>query len=223
MLFRSQQDFLYEVYLKANPEYSGRVTVPVLWDKQRQTIVSNESSEIIRMLNEAFDGITGNTLDFYPEPLRIVIDETNALVYDSVNNGVYRAGFATRQDAYERAYERLFKALDQLEERLGKQAYLAGDVITEADWRLFTTLVRFDAVYHGHFKCNQQHIEDYHNLSNYLRELYQYPGVADTVDFEHIKVHYYYSHTMINPTQVVPKGPAKDFGLPHDRKSLKAA
>jgi len=212
--------FLYEVYLKANPSYSGRVTVPILWDKKQQTIVSNESSEIIRMLNQAFNGITGNMRDYYPEALRSQIDDINELVYNAVNNGVYRAGFATSQAAYERAYDKLFDALDVLENRLGQQRYLAGDEITEADWRLFTTLIRFDAVYFGHFKCNRQRIEDFFNLSNYLRELYQQAGVADTVNFEHIKTHYYFSHTTINPTQVVPKGPLLDFNLPHNRNAL---
>ena len=208
---------LYELYAQAKPDYSGRVTVPVLWDKERQTIVSNESSEIIRMLNGAFDGVGAKAGDYYPEALRAAIDEINANVYDRINNGVYKCGFATRQDAYEAAFGPLFEALDGIEERLGLHAYLAGDRITEADWRLFTTLVRFDAVYFGHFKCNRQRIVDYPNLSNYVRDLYQQEGVAATVHMDHIKQHYYGSHRTINPTGIVPLGPALDFSLAHDR------
>lgn len=210
-------DFMHQIYTRADEKYSGRVTVPVLWDKQRNTIVSNESADIIRMLNSAFDHITGNHLDFYPEALRADIDSINAMVYDKVNNGVYKCGFATTQEAYEEAFDELFVALEQLEQRLSEQRYLAGAQITEADWRLFTTLVRFDAVYVGHFKCNQKRIVDYPNLWGYLRELYQVAGVSDTVRMDHIKTHYYVSHDMINPTSVVPKGPALDFMAPHRR------
>lgn len=215
-----QSRYHYEIYLRHDPKYSGRVTVPLLWDKKNEEIVSNESSEIIRMFNSAFDGLTGNSLDFYPDALRAEIDAINELVYDKVNNGVYKAGFATTQEAYEEAYHALFDALDQLEATLARQPYLSGKILTEADWRLFTTLIRFDAVYHGHFKCNRQRLEDFPNLSNYLRELYQYPGVAETVDFEHIKKHYYYSHDMINPTRVVPVGPKIDYMRPHNRKTI---
>jgi putative glutathione S-transferase len=214
---------LYEVYLKADPHYSGRVTVPVLWDKQRQTIVSNESAEIIRMFNSAFDGLTGSTLDFYPAHLRTEIDTVNAAVYRHVNNGVYKCGFATAQAAYDEAFDALFTTLDDLEQRLTRQRYLLGDRITEADWRLFTTLVRFDPVYHGHFKCNLRRLADYPNLWNYTRELYQVPGVAGTVNLHHIKHHYYGSHASVNPSGIVPKGPAIDFERPHGREGLKAA
>lgn len=211
-------DYLYQLYLHADPVYSGRVTVPVLWDKERQTIVSNESAEIIRMFNSAFDALTGNRDDYYPADLRASIDEINQRVYAEVNNGVYRCGFATTQQAYEQAFTALFAALDWLEQLLSQQRYLAGARITEADWRLFTTLVRFDAVYVGHFKTNLRRIEDYPNLSNYLRELYQVPGVADTVDFEQIKAHYYGSHASINPTGIIPGGPELDYRRPHDRE-----
>ncbi|MCM2398866.1 glutathione S-transferase family protein [Rhizobium sp. S95] len=211
---------LWEIYVKADPAYSGRVTVPVLWDKHTSTIVSNESSEIIRMFNSAFDGLTGNTLDFYPEILRSEIDEVNKRVYDTLNNGVYKSGFATTQAAYESAVFPLFETLDWLEERLARQRYLFGNSQTEADWRLFTTLVRFDAVYVGHFKCNIRRIEDYPNLSAYLRDLYQTPCVAETVNMRHIKDHYYRSHKTINPTGVVPVGPALDFNRPHGREKL---
>ena len=204
-------DTLWQVYLKANPEYSGRVTVPVLWDKQTGTVVSNESAEIIRMFNSAFDGITGNTLDFYPEDLRADIDELNALVYDTVNNGVYKCGFATSQQAYEENFDRLFATLDKLEQRLQGRTYLFGDRLTEADWRLFTTLVRFDPVYVGHFKCNKRRVADYANLQAYLKRLYHVPGVAETVDFHHIKSHYYGSHKTINPNGIVPVGPLLDL------------
>ena len=212
--------FLYEVYLVAEPRYSGRVTVPVLWDKQKRTIVNNESAEIIRMLNRELDAIGDASLDFYPEALRVEIDRTNELVYENVNNGVYRAGFATSQEAYEEAFDALFATLDRLEERLSAKRWLCGNRLTEADWRLFTTLVRFDAVYHGHFKCNRQRLADYPALSAYLRDLYQVPGVAETVDFDHIKTHYYRSHTTINPTGIVPKGPALDLDAPHGRERL---
>ena len=208
---------LYEIYTRADPNYSGRVTVPVLWDKQRQTIVSNESSEIIRMLNTAFNEFGDASLDFYPEALAAEIDALNDFIYPNINNGVYRAGFATEQDAYEEAFKQLFAALDTLEDRLSRQRYLTGSSLTEADWRLFTTLLRFDPVYVGHFKCNLRRIADYPNLWNYTRELYQVPGVASTVNMEHIKGHYYRSHKMINPTGVVPMGPDIDFAAPHDR------
>ena len=212
-----QKSFLYELYLQSKPEYEGRVTVPVLWDKQTEQIVSNESAEIIRMMNSAFNDLTGNTDDYYPESLRGEIDEINELVYHAVNNGVYLSGFATHQAVYERHVKKLFNILDQMEERLGTQRYLVGEQITEADWRLFTTLIRFDSVYVGHFKCNLRTIESYPNLSGYLRELYQVGGVAQTVDFEHIKGHYYESHLMINPTGIVPAGPTVDYMLPHGR------
>lgn len=211
---------LHEVYTAADPAYTGRVTVPVLWDKARATIVSNESAEIIRMLNTAFDAFTAVAADFYPQALRAEIDQVNELVYAEVNNGVYRAGFATTQAAYEEAVRALFSRLDWLEERLSRQPYLAGEVLTEADIRLFTTLVRFDAVYVGHFKCNIRRIADYPALSNYLRALYQVPQVRGTVDFTHIKQHYYTSHPTINPTGIVPVGPALDLDAPHDRPPL---
>ena len=216
-------DFLHQIYTRADPNYSGRVTVPVLWDKQEQTIVSNESAEIIRMLNSAFDEWGDASLDFYPASLRSQIDEINALVYSNINNGVYRAGFATTQEAYEEAFDDLFSTLDHIEERLSRQRYLVGNRMTEADWRLFTTLIRFDAVYYSHFKCNLRRIADYPNLSNYLRDLFQVPGAAGTVDFPHIKAHYYGSHPTINPTGIVPKGPELDFSEPHDRAQFKKA
>ena len=205
------KDFLWQVYTEAEPHYSGRVTVPVLWDKQRNTIVSNESAEIIRMFNSAFNELTGNSDDYYPEPLRARIDEINARVYDDINNGVYKAGFATTQAAYEEAAEKLFAALDWVEAILGETPYLTGADITEADWRLFTTLVRFDAVYFGHFKCNRRRIADYPNLSHYLKALYEVPGVKQTVDIDHIKTHYYWSHITINPHRIVPIGPDLPF------------
>jgi glutathionyl-hydroquinone reductase len=208
-------DYMHQIYTRADPAHTGRVTVPVLWDKETGTIVNNESSEIIRMLGSAFDGLTGNTTDYYPESLRSDIDAVNALVYPNINNGVYRAGFATAQSVYEEAFHDVFNALDQIEAKLGDYRYLTGDQITEADWRLFTTIVRFDAVYHGHFKCNLRRIADYPNLTGWLRELYQIEGVADTVDMDHIKTHYYASHRMINPTGIVPAGPALDFNAPH--------
>ncbi len=216
--------YLHQIYTAAKADYTGRVTVPVLWDKQAETIVNNESSEIIRMLNVEFDAIAGTPdLDFYPEPLRQAIDETNAFVYPNINNGVYRCGFATRQEAYDEAFGQLFDALEQIDRCLADQRYLVGDRLTEADWRLFTTLVRFDAVYVGHFKCNRRRIADYSNLGPYLRELYQYPGIAETVDLTHIKRHYYESHGRINPTRIVPNGPALDLNAPHDRDRLPAA
>jgi len=210
-------DYLHQVYTKNNSNYSGRVTVPVLWDKKQNKIVSNESADIIRMFNSAFNEITGNKDDYYPESLRSEIDELNALVYPNINNGVYRAGFATTTHAYEQAFDDVFTALDKVEKILSKKRYLAGDKITEADWRLFTTLIRFDCVYVGHFKCNLRTIESYPSLSGYLRDLYQVEGVANTVDFYHIKRHYYFSHTMINPTQIVPKGPEINYLQAHSR------
>jgi glutathionyl-hydroquinone reductase len=211
------KSLLSDIYLLTNPQYSGRVTVPVLWDKKRHTIVNNESSEIIRMLNSAFNAFTDTRTDYYPVALCAEIDQINDVVYNTVNNGVYRAGFATTQAAYEEAARALFATLDELEQRLSRQRYLVGRPITEADWRLFTTLVRFDAVYYSHFKCNLRRIVDYPNLWNYLRELYQVPGVADTVSLDHIKRHYYGSHRSVNPTGIVPIGPLLDFTKPHDR------
>lgn len=209
---------LYQIYAAAKPDYTGRVTVPVLWDKKQKTIVSNESADIIRMLNSAFNALDGvdTSFDLYPQALRSDIDTVNASVYDRVNNGVYKSGFATEQKVYEEAVTALFAELDRLEDQLSRQRYLVGDQITEADWRLFTTLIRFDAVYHGHFKCNFRRIADYPNLSNYMRELYQVPGVAETVNIDHIKHHYYASHRTINPTGIVPLGPVEDFNAPHD-------
>jgi len=207
---------LYEIYTLADPNYTGRVTVPILWDKHQKTIVSNESADIIRMLNVDFNEFA-NGADFYPEHLQEGIDQINALIYDNINNGVYLSGFATTQEAYEEAVTNLFSALDTVESLLAKQRYLVGDVLTEADWRLFTTLVRFDPVYVGHFKCNLRRIKDYPNLWNYLLELYQMPGIAETVNMEHIKGHYYKSHLMINPTGVVPLGPEIDYEAAHDR------
>ena len=209
---------MHEIYTKAMPDYSGRVTVPVLWDKQTKTIVSNESSEIIRMFNTAFDAVGAKVGDYYPPDLRSEIDSLNERIYTTVNNGVYRCGFATTQEAYEQAITPLFDTLDWLEDRLRAKRYLTGDQITEADWRLFTTLIRFDVVYVGHFKCNIRRIADYPNLSEYLRDLYQQPGIAKTVNLEHIKKHYYESHETINPSRVVPKGPVVDFTAPHNRK-----
>ncbi len=213
-------DALWQVYTRADPTYSGRVTVPVLWDKQKNTIVSNESAEIIRMFNSAFNALTGSTEDFYPQELRSEIDELNGRIYNTVNNGVYKAGFATSQEAYEDGVTPLFDMLDELEKRLATRRYLTGSTITEADWRLFTTLVRFDPVYVGHFKCNIRRIADYRNLQNYLRDLYQVAGVAETVNMRHIKEHYYRSHTTINPTGVVPVGPILDLDAPHGREIL---
>ncbi|MFT7245009.1 MAG: putative glutathione S-transferase [Candidatus Azotimanducaceae bacterium] len=216
-------DFLYQLYLKADSSYEGRVTVPVLWDKHTQTIVSNESSEIIRMFNTAFNHLTDDTSDYYPTALQETIHTLNDRIYDTINNGVYRAGFATSQEAYEAAFHNLFESLDWVEGLLTKQRYLAGSQLTEADWRLFTTLIRFDAVYFGHFKTNRQLLADYPAISAYVRELYQVPGVAETVNMEHIKTHYYASHLMINPTGVVPLGPVQDFGVAHGRGMLAAA
>ena len=213
-------DFMHQRYTADTPDYTGRVTVPVLWDKKLKRIVSNESAEIIRMFNSAFDDLTGNDLDFYPAPLRSEIDALNERIYPAVNNGVYRAGFATSQQAYEEAFDEVFAELDHLEQVLDANRYLSGEYLTEADVRLFTTMIRFDAVYHGHFKCNLRRIADYPNLSNWLRELYQWPGIAETVDFQHIKNHYYGSHKTINPTGVVPKGPEQDFTVAHDRARL---
>ncbi|TPE49378.1 glutathione S-transferase family protein [Amaricoccus solimangrovi] len=215
--------FLREVYLAADPKASGRVTVPVLWDRKRETIVSNESAEIIRMFNSAFDAITGDRGDFWPEALRAEIEAVNTRVYDGVNNGVYRAGFATRQEAYETAARGVFETLDWLEERLGSRRYLMGDRLTEADIRLVTTLFRFDPVYHGHFKCNRRQLRAYPALWAYARELYQLPGVAETVDFAHITTHYYVSHKTINPTGIVPIGPDLDWSAPHGRDRRAAA
>jgi putative glutathione S-transferase len=209
--------FARDIYLKADPQISGRVTVPILWDKERQTIVSNESSEIIRMLNSAFDGLTGNSDDYWPEPLRSEIEEVNARIYDTLNNGVYKAGFATTQAAYDAAVDPLFDTMDWLEARLAERRYLMGTQITEADWRLFTTLVRFDSVYHLHFKCNRARLIDYPNLWAYTRELYQIEGVAQTVNLEHIVRHYHYSHDTINPNRILPTNPVLDFMEPHGR------
>ena len=206
-----------DIYLKAKPGMSGRVTVPILWDKSQETIVSNESSEIIRMLNSAFDGITGNTDDYWPKDLREAIEPVNARIYDTLNNGVYKSGFATTQSAYEDAVGPLFDTLDWLEDRLSAQRYLMGARLTEADWRLFTTLVRFDAVYHGHFKCNRKKLIEYKALWGYVRDLYQVPGVAETVRLDHITRHYHYSHETINPHRIVPVGPQLDFNSPHGR------
>lgn len=206
-----------EIYVKADPTFTGRVTVPVLWDKELGTIVSNESSEIIRMINDGFRDLSTLRLDFYPTALRGEIDAVNERVYHAINNGVYKAGFATSQQPYEEAVTALFDALDFVENLLSHQSYLAGDILTEADWRLFTTLVRFDAVYVGHFKCNIKRIADYPNLSNYLRALYQVEGVAETVNMNHIKRHYYESHATVNPTAIVPKGPEMDLSASHNR------
>ncbi len=216
-------DFAHQVYTKADPGYSGRVTVPILWDKQLETIVSNESSEIIRMFNSAFNGITGNTDDYWPEAMRDDIEEVNARVYSDVNNGVYKSGFATTQAAYDAAVAPLFDTLDWLENRLSASRYLLGDRITEADWRLFTTLIRFDPVYHLHFKCNRRRLIDYPNLWAYTRELYQWPGVAQTVNMTHIVRHYHYSHDSINPHRIIPVNPVLDYMEPHGRGQRPAA
>ena len=206
-----------DIYIRADPRFSGRVTVPILWDKSQGTIVSNESAEIIRMFNSAFNGVTGNTDDYYPEPLRTRIEELNARIYDTFNNGVYRSGFATTQEAYEEAVYPLFDTLDWLEDILSTNRYLTGDRVTEADWRLLPTLLRFDKVYHTHFKCNRSRITDYPNLWAYTRELYQWPGVSDTVNFDHIVRHYHYSHESINPYRIIPINPQPDFDAPHGR------
>ncbi|WP_417475832.1 glutathione S-transferase family protein [Leisingera sp.] len=208
---------LHQIYTRADPHYSGRVTVPVLWDKARNTIVSNESAEIIRMFNSAFNGITGNREDFWPEALREPIEAVNSRIYSTINNGVYKCGFATSQEAYDAAVGPLFDSLDWLEDLLSQHRYLLGDQLTEADWRLFTTLLRFDPVYHGHFKCNRRMLKDYPNLWAYTRELYQWPGVAQTVNMPHITRHYYYSHDTINPHRIVPVGPDIDWTEPHRR------
>lgn len=213
-------DYAHQIYTKAKPEITTRVTVPILWDKQTETIVNNESAEIIRIFNSGFNTLTSNDDDYYPEAFRQEIDDINEMVYHDINNGVYKAGFATTQKAYEEAVNALFHALDIVEERLSKQRYLVGSNITEADWRLFTTLIRFDAVYHGHFKCNKKQIADYPNIYGYMKELYQVPGVAETVNFDHIKRHYYFSHTMINPTQIIPVGPEQDLMSAHGRENI---
>ncbi|WP_158966138.1 glutathione S-transferase family protein [Chachezhania sediminis] len=213
-------DFLHQIYQRARPDVTGRATVPVLWDKERGTIVSNESSEIIRMFNSAFDGITGDTQDFWPEELRDEIEPVNERVYETLNNGVYKSGFATTQDAYDAAVHPLFDTLDWLENRLCGHRYLLGDQITEADWRLFVTLIRFDPVYHLHFKCNRHRIVDYPSLWAYTRELYQWPGVADTVRLDHIVRHYHYSHENINPYRIIPINPVIDYAAPHGRDLL---
>jgi putative glutathione S-transferase len=208
---------LSEIYLLAQRRYSGRVSVPVFWDKKRKTIVNNESSEIIRMLNSAFEGFTNVRADYYPENLRSEIDRLNDLIYPNINNGVYRAGFATSQAAYEHAFRNVFDTLDELEQTLSQHRYLVGNTMTEADWRLFCTLIRFDAVYYSHFKCNWRRISEFPNLSNYLRDLYQVPGVAETVSIDQIKRHYYGSQRQVNPTGIVPVGPQLDFAAPHNR------
>lgn len=213
--------YLYENYVRAKPDYTGRVTVPTLWDRRTGTIVNNESADLVRILNREFNDLARHSArDFYPADLREEIEHVNDRVYHTVNNGVYKAGFATRQGAYEEAVDALFETLDWLEDRLSRQRYLAGDRLTEADIRLFTTLVRFDPVYVGHFKCNKYRIADYPNLWNHTREIYQLPGVADTVRMDHIKNHYYQSHATVNPTGIVPKGPVLDFAAPHDRDRL---
>ncbi|MCG6136972.1 MAG: glutathione S-transferase family protein [Nostoc sp. LLA-1] len=212
--------YLWQLYLKADPKYSGRVTVPVLWDKQKGTIVNNESREIIRMFDTEFNDFAKQDINFYPEHLQKIIDETIDAIYQPINNGVYRAGFATTQSAYDEAVTELFAALDDWENILGKQRYLCGDQITEADWCMFTTLLRFDAVYYVHFKCNLHRIVEYPNLWNYLKELYQLPGVKATCNFDHIKRHYYKSHPHVNPTRIVPKGPVIDFDAPHNREEV---
>ena len=211
--------FARDIYTRADPGVSGRVTVPILWDKERQTIVSNESSEIIRMFNSAFNAITGNSDDYWPADLRDDIEAINTRIYDTLNNGVYKCGFATTQSAYDAAIVPLFDTLDWLEQRLGKQRYLIGDQITEADWRLFTTLIRFDPVYHLHFKCNRRRIVDYPHLWAYTRELFQWPGVAQTVNLDHIVRHYHYSHDTINPHRIIPINPLIDYHTPHNRAS----
>ncbi len=209
--------FARDLYIKADAAFTGRVTVPILWDKQQNTIVSNESSEIIRMFNSAFDPLTGNTDDYWPEALHDAIAPINDRIYDTFNNGVYKSGFATTQEAYDAAVHPLFETLDWIEDILSRNRYLMGDTLTEADWRLFTTLVRFDVVYHQHFKCNRKRIVDYTNLWAYTRELYQMPGVAETVNFDHIVRHYHYSHDSINPNRIIPINPVIDFDAPHGR------
>ncbi len=216
-------DFAHQIYTRADPNYSGRVTVPILWDKVEKTIVSNESSEIIRMFNSAFNGITGNTDDYWPEAMRDEIEEVNARIYSDVNNGVYKCGFATSQEAYDAAIDPLFDTLDWLEDRLSRNRYLMGDRVTEADWRLFTTLIRFDPVYHLHFKCNKRRLVDYPKLWAFTRELYQWPGVAETVNMNHIVRHYHYSHDSINPHRIIPVNPELDYLEPHGRDQRPAA
>lgn len=206
-------DYLYQLYTKADPNYSGRVTVPVLWDKKKNTIVNNESADIMRMLNWSFQGLSGLDFDFAPEELLPEIDEVNERIYHAINNGVYKAGFATKQEVYEEEVTKLFEELDRLEEHIKNHEFLVGEQITEADWRLFTTLVRFDSVYYGHFKCNIKRLVDYPHLWIYTRELYNWPGVAKTVNFDHIKQHYYGSHDTINPNRIVPVGPEIDWSL----------
>ena len=210
-------DFLRDIYIKADPNFTGRVTVPVLWDKAQNTIVSNESAEIIRMFNSAFNEITGNTDDYWPTDLREQIADINERVYETVNNGVYKAGFATSQDAYDDAVYPLFDSLTWLESILENNRFLAGDKLTEADWRLFTTLARFDLVYHTHFKCNHKRLIDYPNLWAYTRQLYQHPDIAETVHFDHIVRHYHFSQTTVNPHQIIPINPTVDFSAPHER------
>ena len=212
-----QHEFLYQLYLRADPHYSGRVTVPVLWDKKNHTIVSNESADIIRMLNTAFDAQGARAGDYYPQALRSQIDELNGWIYDTVNNGVYKAGFATSQEAYDEAVEKVFESLSRLEQILGQHRYLTGDRLTEADIRLWTTLIRFDPVYVTHFKCDRHRIGDYLNLHGFLRDIYQIPGIAETVDFAHIRNHYYRSHKTINPTGIISVGPWQDLDEPHGR------
>jgi putative glutathione S-transferase len=212
--------YLRDIYRASDPKFTGRVTVPVLWDKKKNVIVNNESAEIIHMFNSQFNEVCEDKRDFYPPSLRHEMDAMNSYVYDNINNGVYRTGFARTQEAYAKNVTQLFAALDKVEDVLNRQAYLAGDGITSADWRLFTTLVRFDAVYYSHFKCNVRRIADYPVLSNYLRALYQVPGIAETVNMDHIKHHYYYSHHTINPTRIVPKGPELDFGSAHNRPEV---
>jgi len=215
--------FIHQIYTRADPDYSGRASVPVLWDTAQNTIASNESSEIIRMFNSAFDGLTGNSDDYWPEPMRDAIEEVNARIYDTVNNGVYKSGFATSQAAYDAAVYPLFDSLEWLEQRLSTRRYLMGDRITEADWRLFTTLIRFDPVYHLHFKCNRKRLIDYPNLWAYTRELYQWPGVAETVNMTHIVRHYHYSHETVNPHRILPINPVLDYDAPHGRDQRSTA
>lgn len=212
--------FLSEAYQATDPTYQGRVTVPVLWDKETKRIVSNSDDDIMRMFNSAFNGLTDSTLDLFPEELRKEIDRLNAFIYENVNDGVYRAGFSTSQKVYENAVRSLFEALDMLESRLSTQRYLFGNRMVETDWRLFVTLIRFDAVYHGHFKCNLRRTVDYPNLSGYLKDLYQYEGISETVNLDHIKRHYYITHDDINPTRIVPLGPDQDLNAPHGRDHL---
>lgn len=218
----NNHDKLKEVYEQVSPGYAGVVSVPVLWDKKTSSIVNNESSEIIRMLNSAFNDFTDNKTDYYPKNKQAQIDEINEFVYSKVNNGVYRCGFAKSQQAYEQAFSELFSALDELERRLQGQRYLVGDTITEADWRLLPTLLRFDPVYVGHFKCNLRRIADYPNLVNYMRDLFQQPGIAQTFNLEHVKTHYYMSHSSINPTRIVPQGPEINYLAAHDRDRVYA-